>query len=152
MAVNLLAIDIPELPDLLKRLHKLGDKKLANAALRRGLRTGTKRIAKDAVNNAPVHEGPYPPSREDRIPGTYRESIKVRAIKRTRKAVGVRVADWRKDGAYYGAFGELGTKHQRAYPVLRKAFDLHRVEAVDDLKEEIRKAVSGEFRKGSKKK
>jgi HK97 gp10 family phage protein len=147
MAVGVLAISIPELPELLARLKKIGDKKLANKAFRKGLRTGTKRMAKEAKANAPVHDGPYPESRKDREPGTYKNSIKVRAIKRTRKGVGMRVADFRRDGAYYGAFGELGTKHQKANPVLRAAFDGNRDQAVLDLKEEIKTAVEKAFKK-----
>jgi len=147
MAVSVMAIEIPELPELLKKLKTIGDKKLANKAFRKGLRTGAKRMAKEARHRAPIHDGPYPESRKDREPGTYQKSIKVRAIKRTRKGVGVRVADWRDKGSYYGAFGELGTKHEAAKPVLRPAFDRNKDATVDDVKQEIKTAVEGAFKK-----
>lgn len=152
MATNLLAIQIPELPALLKKLHALGDKKLANAAFRKGLRKGAKLIAGSARPLAPMHDGPYPPHRVDRAPGTLRKTIKVRAIKRTRKGVGVRVSDYYTGQGYYGAFQEYGTKHQKATPYLRPSFDKHKGEAVTLLKAEIKSAVEVAFAKGGKRK
>jgi len=147
MATNVLAISIPELPGLLARLKKIGDKKLANGAFRKGLRTGAKRIAKDARPLAPVHQGPYPAHRKDRKPGTLKKSIKVRAMKRSRKGVGIRVSDYYAGIAYYGAFQEYGTKRQKAKPYLRPAFDKNKAAAVNDLKQEIKTAVEGAFKK-----
>ena len=147
MATQIIAADIPELPGLLKKLKAVGDKKLANKAFRKGLRTGAKRIAADARPLAPVHQGPYPPNRKDRKPGTLKKSIKVRAMKRSRKGVGIRVSDYYSGIAYYGAFQEYGTKHQKATPYLRPAFDKNKNAAVNDLKGEIKTAVEGAFKK-----
>jgi len=151
MATNVLAISIPELPGLLKKLHAIGDKKLANGAFRKGLRKGAKRIATASRAAAPIHDGPYPASRQDRKPGTLRKTIKVRSMKRSRKGVGVRVSDYYTGAGYYGAFQEYGTKRQKAQPYLRPAFDKNKDAAVNDLKQEIKAAVEGAFRGTTKK-
>ena len=151
MATNVFAINIPELPALLAKLKTIGDPKLAKAAFRKGLRKGAKLMATTARGLAPVHQGPYPSTRTDRKPGTLRKTIKVRAIKRTRKGVGVRVSDYYTGAGYYGAFQEYGTKRQKAKPYLRPAFDSHKGEAVTLLKEEVRIAVESPFKGGKKK-
>lgn len=146
MATNLIAADIPGLPDLLKKIHTVGNPKIVNKALRKGLRAGTKVIAKEAKANAPVHEGPYPPNRKDREPGTLKAAVKVRAIKRTRKGPGYRVTDYTGPN-YYGAYQEYGTRYRRAKPYLRPAFDNNKDIAIGMLRTAIKDAVEGAFRK-----
>jgi len=146
MARQFFAADIPGLPDLLKKIHTAGNPKIVNKALRKGLRAGTKVMAKDAKANAPVHQGAYPPGRKDRKPGTLKAAIKVRAMKRSRKGPGYRMTDFTGPN-YYGAFQEYGTKKQKARPYLRPAFDRNVDIAVGMVRTAIKDAVEGAFKK-----
>src|SRR5438132_1009826 len=91
--------------ELMAKLEKL-DKVTAKRALRKGTRAGAKQIAATARTIAP------------RRTGALASTIKVRALKRSRKAVGTRVDLTIR----YGSFVELGSiRNPHPAEMLRKA-------------------------------
>lgn len=86
-------------------------------------------------------------------PGMLRDSIKVRAMKARRGAVGVVVQT--RDGDYrgqtfYGAFIEYGTSKMDAQPYMRPAFDTKKDESTQVVTSEVRAGidkVAAELRK-----
>lgn len=90
-----------------KRLRELGGK-LARKVLRDALRSGAKLVLADAVANVSKDNSP---KSEDT--GTLRRSLRIRAGKRRRGQVTVKVATkdgWFQGKTFYGAFREFGHK------------------------------------------
>jgi HK97 gp10 family phage protein/SPP1 family predicted phage head-tail adaptor len=100
--------------------------KAAGKATRQALRKGAKVIATDAKRRAPVDTG------------KLRDSIKVRAQRRSRIAIGVnavtRDADFQGKRLFYALFVEYGTRRgQRPQPFMRPAFDANK----DSVRQQI---------------
>ncbi|MFQ5626654.1 MAG: HK97-gp10 family putative phage morphogenesis protein, partial [Methyloligellaceae bacterium] len=111
-------IDISILGD--KELQRMLNDKLpkdAKKAMRKGLRAGARPVLKQAKDTAPKRTG------------ALRRGIKLRALKRSRKSIGVTVSLPTREslgipaGAkyYYPAALEFGTKHIPAKRFLRAA-------------------------------
>ncbi len=97
--------------ELRRKLQGLANKD-AKAALRKGCRAGAKVVAAEARKTAPNKTG------------LLRSSIKVRALKRSRKRLGYTVVVKLPEGAVqipYGGFVEFGTKHSRAVAFAKEA-------------------------------
>jgi len=126
---------------LLEALKTLDDK-LAKKVYREAMRAAAKPILETAKANAPV------------VTGALRKSLKIRAIKRTRKGrVGVVISTDKgffKGETFYGSFIEFGTKNMPAHPFIRPAFDSHKVSSIKIIGNEIwsglRAATSGSER------
>ena len=80
--------------------------------------------------------------------GALRRSLKIRALKRSRKnkhTVGVRVVtgeDFFKGEQFYGAFLEFGTALISARPFLRPAHDRNKGTVKSIFQQQIRKIIS----------
>jgi len=88
-------------------LRGLG-KKLQNKVLRQALRSGARPILNAAKANIQSDNAP-----EWEDTGQLMRSIKIRAIKRSRNRVGIRVGTaegWFRGNTFYGAFREFGHK------------------------------------------
>jgi len=107
----------------------------ANKVLRKALRAGAKVIRTEAQANAPV------------LTGDLRANIRVRAMKRRKQGVGVRVVvgdGWYQGDQFYGAFLEFGHRvgsrrlgDARATvepkPFMRPAFDQKKDAAISEI-------------------
>lgn len=97
--------------DLRRKLAGLKDKDV-KAAVRKGTRAGAKLMAAETRKAAPSKSG------------LLRKSIKVRALKRSRKRIGHMVAVKLPDGAVkvpYAGFVEFGTKRMKAVEFAKDA-------------------------------
>ena len=102
---------------------------LEKKVLRTAMREAARPILEHAKAHAPVRTG------------LARRSLKIRAIKRTRKGnVGVvvqtRDGDFKGD-AFYVSFYEYGSSHQPARPFMRGAFDTQKGQALLIAQREI---------------
>lgn len=108
--------DVRKLNRKLKTLESKVEKKLT----RQALRAGAKIIAKEAKLRAPVDTG------------ELKSKIKVWALKRSRKRIGVLVGTSAKEytgDQFYAAFVEYGTKDMPAKPFLGPAAEAKGPEA-----------------------
>lgn len=101
--------------ELLKAFKQF-EPKLAKKMQRKAMRAAAKPVVATAKRAAPVQFG------------DLEDSIKARAIKRSRRRFGIRVGtSWRESmftgETFYGAFIEFGTTHMDAQPFMRPAFD-----------------------------
>jgi HK97 gp10 family phage protein len=142
------AISIVGMDGLLASLRGLAGDKIAKAALRKALRAAAKPIQKQGVANAPVRQEPYPAGTKNRSPGTLRKNIKVRAMRRSRKGIGIMVSSSGQKNvfagdAYYGGFLEYGTATISPRPFMRPAFDskkdVAKLSAIEVMQTEIEK-------------
>lgn len=139
--------EIHGMPELLRALKDLGGDKIAKKEFRKALRAAAKPIQRQAVANAPVHDGPYPEGRENRFPGKLKSEIKVRAAKRSRKnAAAILVSSSGQKSAYqgdayYGAFNEYGTSRMKGKPFMRPAFDSQKETAINEAASVMRIAL-----------
>lgn len=128
----------------LQRKLKSLDFALQKKILRKALRAGAKPVRDAARTNAPVREG------------KIKKSIKVRAMKRSRKGIGVLVAVGTRqelgiseeDFYNYAVGTELGTSKAAAQPYLRPALDSKSSEALKIIAREIDAGIKSEARKG----
>ncbi len=91
-------VELRGMPELMRRLKAL-PRKTANAALRKGCRAGAKIVTAAAKAAVPV------------VTGRWREALKTRAMKRSRKGVGARTtvgAGWFKGETFYAGFVDWG--------------------------------------------
>lgn len=140
--------------ELIRKLESFGTR-LAKKGLRRATRAGAKVILPEARKLAQVWKG----SKKKAEPGLLKRNIKVRAIKRSRRYVGVRVTVDRKlftGEAWYagpqefgwktGKRGSSGRRHVEGKHFLEKAADAKREQAgamaVSVLRNEIHKAMT----------
>ena len=100
--INAITIELQGVEELRRKLLSL-EPRIAKKVLRKALRAGAKIIHARAKQNIPTGGS-----------GVLARSIKVRAMKRTRKQrIGVAVETregWYKGEAFYGAFVEFGHK------------------------------------------
>lgn len=115
---------------LLDKLNQL-KKTDAKAAIRKGTRAGAKIVQARAKQSAPIRTG------------TLRQSIKVRALPRSRKWTGTMA----RAQVFYGAFLEYGTKHIKARHYMRQATDDTKQQAMtvalDMIRDEVERRLLG---------
>ena len=111
----------------LDKVFALFEPKLRKKIARKAVRKAAKPVRDTAVARVPVRpRGTHP---KDRPPGNLKRSIKVRALKRSRRnkhTVGVQVVTGEgffKGETFYGAFIEFGTKRITKKPFMRPAHD-----------------------------
>ncbi|MEX1040191.1 MAG: HK97-gp10 family putative phage morphogenesis protein [Pirellulaceae bacterium] len=112
--------------------------RIQKAAMRKTMRPAMKIIEKEAKRLAPVETG------------DLKKSIKVKAMKRSRKHIGIHVIvsdGFFKGDQFYAAFHEFGTKRQDAEPFMRPAFDNKGKEARDKVLKDMPKIVEQEAKK-----
>lgn len=107
-------------------------------AIRKACRAGAKLICEEARTRAPVKSG------------VLKRNIKVRAGRRKRAYISMEVIT--KDGffkgeAFYGAFQEFGTSHQRARPFMRPAFAATGKKALELTRNELKTIIVDEWNK-----
>jgi HK97 gp10 family phage protein len=110
--------------ELVAKLQTLKKSK-AKAAIRKGTRDGAKIIQSVAKRLAPSKTG------------QLQSKIKVRSLPRSRVWTGTQV----ELQLYYGAFTELGTKHEKAMHFLQKASQQAGRQAINRALEIIRDEV-----------
>ncbi|MDK1104035.1 MAG: HK97 gp10 family phage protein [Actinomycetota bacterium] len=105
---------ITGLEELLKALGSL-PKKVARQAIRKPLREGAKIVLAEAKRNVPKGKT-----------GNLKRSLKVRAGKRKKGTISIRVVTsegWFKGDTFYGAFVEYGTHKMEARNYVRNAYN-----------------------------
>lgn len=128
-------LGVPQLTAEFKALESKFQKK----ALRKGLRAGAKIIQRAAKANAPQGET-----------GNLRKFIKVRADKRSRSRLGIRVMTGTRDQlgidandpVYYPGVVEYGSKNRPPQPFMRPAFNANQARAKRAIVKAIRSFVS----------
>lgn len=110
--------------EVIEKLRSLRTKDM-KAAVRKGSRAGSKLVQQQAKQNAP------------RRTGTMAQSMKVRALPRSRKWTGSVV----KTTAFYLGFVELGTKKMDARRFLRNAADEVRAAVADEFVDAVREVI-----------
>lgn len=122
-------IDIRGAEELAAALQELG-KAMEKKILRSAMRQAATIILEDAKRRAPV------------LTGQLRKSLRIRAIKRTRKGqVGVVISTSKgffKGDDFYGGFHEFGTKKMPARPFIRPAFEANKSKAITIITEAIK--------------
>lgn len=119
----------------LDRLLASVEAKKVKPALRKGAREGAKETAAQAKANVPTDSG------------ALKRSIKVRALKRSRKTkhlVGARVVTGEglfKGDNYYGGFVEFGTSKMKAKPYLRPAANQSKQRVFQAFKRKTAEAI-----------
>lgn len=119
----------------IEELKKLFEEHLpseAKKAMRMAAKEGAKIVAADAKAKVP------------RDTGALRQSIRVRAIKRSRVKVGSRVVTGEgffKGDTYYGGFVEYGTHKMKAQPFLRPAADENRERVIREFGKFLRASI-----------
>lgn len=141
-----MAKGITGMQQLKKQLSALPEK-VQKKIYRQAMRPAMKIIHKEIIDNTvPVDTG------------MLKDSLKVRAAKRSKQYVGVDIVTEAKDftktkdGAetetpYYSAFLELGTKHIEARGYMRRAVDNKGEEALDVATDKIAKLIEKEAAK-----
>lgn len=129
------AIDVTGIIDLKKKLQALAGDTIAKKVLRSAIRKSAKPMLAAAKAYAPVDSG------------LLEESIKLKAIRRTRTGFGVRIStsdsDFNSQGStFYGAMQELGTSKMAPNPYLRPAFDTTKSESVQIVTTEMQTAIA----------
>lgn len=134
MAGVTVKFDVRKLNRKLKTLEAKVEKKIT----RQALRAGAKVIAKEAKARAPVDTG------------MLRSKIKVWALKRSRKRIGVLVGTSAKEytgDQFYGAFVEYGTSKMAAKPWLGPAAEAKGPEAAKIVEQTIATGIDREINK-----
>ena len=121
-----------------KKLKKIGPK-ISKKIVRKAMRPATKVVRDEAKANCPVDSG------------TLRQSIKVRAGKRSRQKIELLVTTSGTDNlftgsAYYGGMVEWGTAHQTAQPFMRPAYDSKKNEAKKIARTNMLSLIEAELR------
>ena len=126
--------DVRKLNRKLKQLESKIEKKL----VRQALRAGAKVVAEEAKQLAPVDTG------------ELKSKIKVWALKRSRKRIGVLVGTSAKEytgDQFYAAFVEYGTKDQPAKPFLGPAAEAKGPEAAAVVEKTLAEGIEREIDK-----
>jgi len=126
--------DVRKLNKKLKQLESKIEKKIVRQALRAGARV----VAKEAKQLAPVDTG------------ELKSKIKVWALKRSRKKIGVLVGTSAKEytgDQFYAAFIEYGTKDQPAKPFLGPAAEAKGPEAAAVVEKTLAEGIEREIAK-----
>lgn len=132
MAGVTVKFDVRKLNRKLKTLESKIEKKIT----RQALRAGAKVIAKEAKLRAPIDEG------------GLKRRIKVWALKRSRKRIGVLVGTSAKEytgDQFYGAFVEYGTSKMPARPWLAPAAEAKGDEAARIVEQKIAEGIEREI-------
>jgi len=121
-----------------RRLKKLGPK-LGKKIVRKAMRPATKVVRDEAKANCPVDTG------------TLRQSIKVRAGKRSRQKIELLVTTSGSDNlftgkTYFAGHVEWGTAHQSAQPFMRPAYDAKKDEAKRIARTNMLSLIEAELR------
>jgi len=121
-----------------RKLKKLGPK-LGKKIIRRAMRPAAKVVRDEAKANCPVDTG------------TLRQSIKVRAAKRSRQKIELLVTTSGSDNlftgsAYYGGMVEWGTAFQAPRPYMRSAYDAKKDEAKKIARTNMLSLIEAELR------
>lgn len=124
---------------LLAKLDRLS-RKDSRSVVRKAARRAAKPILMQSRVNAPVDTG------------TLRRSIKIKAITRSRKRIGVKVTTGTAKSAYqgkqfYGAFQEYGTKKMAGKHFMKRAAESKSKEAVAIFADEAAKEITALARK-----
>ena len=114
--------------DFKKALEAL-DKKLRNRVITQAMRAAAKVLANEIKSRAPVETG-----------GT-KKSVKVRAGKRKKDQISMRVEVSGGSGEAFVGFLELGTKHNAANPFVRNSTADKRDDCLDLMFSQITKAI-----------
>lgn len=138
------SLHVAGLNELLTRLRDAKGNQEAKNALRTGLRAGAKRILSAVKAYAPVDTG------------ALEESLKVRAIKRSRKnkdSVGVTIGTRASDNlfvgeTFYAGMQEWGTVKMPPNPFMRPGFDASKDDAISDMRIKIGSEVERRLRGG----
>lgn len=125
--------------ELNAKLRALAGDKITKKYLRAALRKVAKPMARLAKQLAPVDSG------------ALEESIRVKAIRRTRTGIGVRVTTSASDNEYsgetfYAPMQEFGTAKMAASPYLRPAFDQLREASIKSVADDMAAAIIAETR------
>jgi len=126
--------DVRKLNKKLKQLESKLEKKI----IRQALRAGAKVVAKEAKQLAPVDTG------------ELKSKIKVWALKRSRKKIGVLVGTSAKEytgDQFYAAFIEYGTKDMPAKPFLGPAAEAKGPEAATVVEKTLAEGIERETNK-----
>lgn len=102
--------------------------KVAKQAIRKPLRAGAKIVLARAKQNVPAESG------------ALKKSLKVRAGKRSRNTISIRVATgkgWFTGETFYGAFVEFGTAKMKARHYVQRAYAQTKDKVAAFLKREI---------------
>lgn len=134
------SIDVEGINGLLKSLVEMGGNTFAKKELRKAIRAGAKPMLAAVLSHVPVDTG------------ELRESLKLRAIRRTRTGVGIRIGTSQHESAFkgdqfYGAFEELGTAKQPGQPYLRPGFDETKDQSAEIVGDMLGAAVERGFSK-----
>jgi HK97 gp10 family phage protein len=114
------------------------EKNTAKKVIRQAMRKACKPLKAQVEADAP------------RVTGTLASNVKIKAIKKSRTKMGIRVQIGAKDytgKTFYAAFVEYGTSKMPAKGFMRKAFDDRKEEAKGIAIEEIRKGIEKETAK-----
>lgn len=138
--INISLVGDKKLQKTLKKLALKDQKKLVRSELRKA----AKPILRDTIANAP---------KTAESSGDLKKSIKLRAIKRSRNKIGVRIVAGAETGSEalkrlgYATYTEWGSKNQAAQKFMRKAVDRGRQKFDQDLAAGIGKALEREAKK-----
>jgi HK97 gp10 family phage protein len=117
------------------------EKNVAKKVIRQAMRKAMKPVKQQVEANAP------------RVTGKLAGNVKIKAIKKSRTKIGIRVQIGAKEftgETFYGAFLEYGTKDIPAKGFMRQAFDSAKEEAKGIAIEEIKKGIERDAAKGAK--
>ena len=129
------SVDVSGIMELNKKLRELAGDKIARKVLRSAIRKAAKPMVAAAKAFAPVDSG------------LLEESIKLKAIRRTRTGFGVRIStsnsDFDSQGeTFYGAMQEWGTVNMAPNPYLRPAFDTTKDQSVQIVTADMQAAIA----------
>lgn len=125
-----LAADLRGDKELLKRLEGLKGTKI-RSLFNKASRKGNKLIQKEIKKMSP------------RLSGKLKKSVRIRALKRSRVRAGTQVIIRFKEGKYYGAFVNYGTKHQKGQRFINNAAERVGQKAVDVTAKELARLIEG---------
>ena len=122
--------------ELIRRFNAL-PAKAEKKVFRQAARKVAKMILVSAKQKCPVRTG------------ALKESLKVKAMKRSRNRIGILIGSGSDEpvlsgDTFYSAFVELGTKKTAAKSFLRPALEQNRARGMEMLREEIGKGVERE--------
>ena len=127
-----------ELDKLLKDLPQNVERKVLQSAVTGAIREGAKEIRKAA----PVGIDPSPASQKY---GPLKKNIRVARVRKPNP--GQRGASVNTGDAFWGAFYELGTRHQAARPWFGPAFERAVSKILDELKKRLGDGIEKEANK-----
>jgi HK97 gp10 family phage protein len=128
-------VDVSGIVELNKKLRELAGDKIAKKVLLSAIRKAAKPMVAAAKAFAPVDSG------------LLEESIKLKAIRRTRTGFGVRISTSNSDfdsqgSTFYGPMQEFGTAKMAPNPYLRPAFDTTKDQSVQIVTADMQAAIA----------